>query len=262
MTSQNKNPASFENPGQLNLSPFSGSWPMDRYFEYTANLLEPYGFCDENTLGMVATCRDEIASPLEASTIQHWGRTFSCRSLGGFLLLGKSGIKTAISHAPLVDGKRRFVFYGMPHIAISAHGHVGSVSREGIAEVSYACGALHSIASQLNSGRIDVHMDFDDLELSCVRQKILSNLHFGDRVTLESLTRVTSQIILNDTKRLLGNLAKPSEYEYAFFTGVMIHGPNDQNWIYPEHAEVISSSIPEGKKLLSGQFHSQHAPIR
>jgi hypothetical protein len=227
-----------------------GTVSLEEYFLRSCETLSRYGFVDANTLGVVGTCRDEIASPLETEIVRHWGRTFGCRSLGGFLLLGRTGVKTGISHAPLEDGRRRFVFYAMPHVAISEAGQIGEVYREGIHEASHACGSLQAVVSQLQSGRIDVHMDFDDLEQSCVRQKLLSNLHYGDRPDLMGMTKLSSRIILQDLQRLLCNLAKPSEFDYAFVSGILVHGPHDTHWVFPEHCEVVSAALPGGRAVL------------
>jgi len=229
---------------------FPGALRIEDYFEKTTTALIPDGFEDDNTLGIVATCRDEIASPLETEIIRHWGRTFSCRSLGGFLLLGRTGIKTGISHAPLVNHRRRFVMYAMPHIALSDNGVPGVVMREGIEEASHACGSLDAVVSQLKSGRIDLHMDFEDLEQSCVRQKLLSKIHYGEEIDLVNMTRLAAKIIHKDTDRLLSNLARPNEYDFAFFIGILIHGPNDQNWVWHEHAEVQTGPEPGHRRTL------------
>lgn len=248
-----------EDPSSASISPrfeaalqelFPGALRIEDYFEKTTAALIPDGFVDDNTLGIVATCRDEIASPLETEIVRHWGRTFSCRSLGGFLLLGRTGIKTGISHAPLLNQRRRFVMYAMPHIALSDRGIPGVVMREGIEEASHACGSLDAVVSQLKSGRIDLHMDFEDLEQSCVRQKLLSNLHYGEAIDLVNMTRLAAKIILKDTDRLLSNLARPNEYDFAFFVGILIHGPNDQNWIWHEHAEVQCGSESGHRRTL------------
>lgn len=229
---------------------FPGTIPLNDFFNRTSQVLAGYGFNDNNTLGVVATCRDEVASPLEHEVIKHWGRTFSCRSLAGFLLLGRSGIKTGIHHAPLLNGRRRFVFFAMPHIAISANGKVGVIYREGIHEESHACGSIASVISQLESGRIDMHMDFEDLEQSIVRQKIISVLRYGEAVDLIEGTKIAHRIIRKDTERLLAMIAKPSEFDYAYFTGILIHGPDDQDWIYPGDAAVIQHELPTGREPI------------
>ncbi len=111
---------------------FPGTLPLEEYMEKTFQVLEPYGFEDENTMGMVALCRDEITEPLFDEVVKYWGKTFNCCSLGGFLTIGKTGLHAAAEHTPIYDGIRRFTFYGMPHIAISKNGEIGKVYREGI----------------------------------------------------------------------------------------------------------------------------------
>lgn len=227
-----------------------GTVSMREYFLRTRRHLSRYGFEDENTLGMVAACRDEIASPLVDEVTRHWGRTFGCRSLGGFLLLGRSGIATGVGHAPLLDGRRRFVFYAMPHIAISERGEIGTVYREGLHEASHACGSLAAVLAELKSGRIDVRMDFDDLEQCCVRQKLLSALRYGDLPDLMGITKLASRVIHEDIARLLGDIVDPAKFDYAYLTGILVHGPHDSHWVCPEHGGVVSADLPGGRAIL------------
>lgn len=74
---------------------FPGTLPLEEYMKKTFELLEPYGFEDENTMGMVALCRDEITEPLFNEVVKYWGKTFNCCSLGGFLTIGKTGLHAA-----------------------------------------------------------------------------------------------------------------------------------------------------------------------
>lgn len=250
MTTNHSNLSDYPTFAKVLNDHFPGTVSLEEYFILSGSALETFGFVDENTLGVVATCRDEIASALEDQVVKHWGRTFGCRSLGGFLLLGRTGIKTGISHAPLSEGRRRFVFYAMPHIAISEAGEIGTVYREGIHEASHACGSLQAVVSQLRSGRIDLHMDFEDLEQSTVRQKLLSNMHYGELPDLLGMTRLASRIILKDSSHLLQGLVKSTEFDFALLTGILIHGPHDTHWVYGEHCEVFSSSLPGGKSTV------------
>lgn len=228
-----------------------GTVSMETYFRRTSRALAQYGFADENTLGVVAVCRDEIASPLVDEVVRHWGLTFGCRSLGGFLLLGRTGIATGVSHAPVSGGRRRFVFYAMPHIAISEEGEIGTVYREGLHEASHACGSLAAVLAELKSGRIDMRMDFDDLEQCCVRQKLLSALRYGDLPDLMGITRLASRVIHEDIERLLGGIVDPAEFDYACLTGILVHGPHDTHWVCPEHGWVVCADLPGGRAALS-----------
>lgn len=227
-----------------------GTVAMAEYFLDTGRRLRRYGFENANTLGLVAACRDEIASPLVDALARHWGLTFGCRSLGGFPLLGRSGIATGVGHAPLVGGRRRFVFFAMPHVAISEEGEIGTVYREGLHEASHACGSLAAVVAELQSGRIDMRMDFDDLEQCCVRQKLLSALRYGDRPDLMEITKLACRVIHEDLQRLLGGIADPTEFDYACLTGILVHGPQDTHWIWPQEGQVVSADLPGGRGIL------------
>jgi hypothetical protein len=228
-----------------------GTLPMEEYLLRTRERLADHGFVDANTLGMVAVCRDEIASDFVAEVIRHWGKTFGCRSLGGFVLLGRSGIETGVSHAPVEDGRRRFVFYAMPHIAISERGEVGVVYREGLHEESHACGSIAAVLRELESGRIDLRTDFDDIEQCCVRQKILSALNYGDKPDLLAATQLACRIIHEDGERLLGGI-DPALYDYAFLTGILVHGPEDSDWVCPASCRLVGGGIPGGGLAIEG----------
>jgi hypothetical protein len=221
---------------------FPGTLPLAKYMEQTFHDLNQYGFEDENTLGVIATCRDEITEPLLNQVIKYWGKTFDFCSLGGFVLAGKTGIGAFLSHTPSVNNIGRFVFYAMPHIAISRNGEIGCVYREGMGELSHACGSLMSIVKELDSGRINFSTDPDDLEQCTIRQKILSTINYGERLDTLSITKLSCQIIGDDLKRILATVDS-SIYNYAVFTGILIHGPSDTDWIYPQDHYVVGAKI-------------------
>lgn len=228
---------------------FPGSLPMTDYFGNTYNTLNSYGFDQGNTAGMVAICRDEITEALFEEVIQYWGKTFNCCSLSGFVMMGKTGLAAATAHTPIDNGIRRFVFYAMPHIAISGDGKIGEVYREGIQQVSHACGALEAIAEELQSGHLQLMLDMQDIEQSMIRQKIISAIRYGDQPDLVALTKLASQIIAQDVKALLSPLDR-SVFHYAVLTGIQIHGPLDTHWIYPQEFYLVSSDFSEGQKDL------------
>lgn len=74
---------------------FPGALRIEDYFEKTTAALIPEGFIDDNTLGIVATCRDEIASPLETEIIRHWGRTSAAEASAAFCCLAEPELKQA-----------------------------------------------------------------------------------------------------------------------------------------------------------------------
>jgi hypothetical protein len=225
---------------------FPGSLPMADYIKNTYKTLNSYGFNKGKTIGMVAICRDEITEVLIDEVIKYWGKTFNCCSLAGFVMMGKTGLAAATDHTPIVDGKRRFTFYALPHIAISRNGEIGKVYRDGIQKASHACGALEAIVKELQSGCVPLMTDMQDIEQSIIRQKILSAIKYGDRPDLVEITKLAGQIISQDVDKLLSVLDN-SIFNYAVMTGIQIHGPLDTHWIYPQDFYVIDSDIPGGK---------------
>ncbi|HEY9633915.1 MAG TPA: hypothetical protein V6D14_10940 [Coleofasciculaceae cyanobacterium] len=228
---------------------FPGVLSMSKYMRKTFQSLSTYGFCDENTMGMIAICRDEIAEPLFTEVIRYWGKTFNCCSLAGFVMMGKTGLAAAIDHTPMFEGIRRFTFYAMPHIAISRHGDIGRVYRDGVQKASHACGALESVVKELASGHLKLEMDMQDIEQTIIRQKILSTLTYGDKPNLIEITKLASEIISSDVENLLNTLDS-SEFKYAVMTGIQIHGPLGTHWIYPQDFYVVGSDIPGGKEQI------------
>ncbi|HBB31497.1 MAG TPA: nitric-oxide synthase [Cyanobacteria bacterium UBA8803] len=229
---------------------FPGAIPMPAYVQMTYEALTAYDFDDKNTMGMTTLCRDEITEPFLAEVIRIWGESFNCSSLAGFVMMGKTALAAATDHVPIVEDKRRFAFYAMPHIAISKDGEVGKVYRYGIQKVSHACGALEAIVKELLSGRLKLEMDMQDVEQTIVRQKILSTIYYGDKPNLLEITKLASQIVSRDIQNLL-TAVDTSVFKYAVMTGIQIHGPMDTTWIYPQEFYVVGSDIPGGKEVLT-----------
>lgn len=190
---------------------------MKDYMKKTYDCLVKYGFEDENTMGMVAICRDEITDPLFDEVMKYWGNTFNCCSLAGFVTMGKTGLAAATDHTPIFNDLRRFTFYAMPHIAISKDGEIGKVYREGIQKASHACGALEAIVKELQCGHLNLITDMQDIEQSIIRQKILSTIIYGDKPDLVEVTKLASRIISDDVEKLLATLDS-SIFKYAVMT--------------------------------------------
>lgn len=228
---------------------FPGALPMPAYMQITYEALGAYGFDDKNTMAITTLCRDEITEPFLTEAIQKWADSFNCSSLAGFVMMGKTALAAATDRVPIVDEKRRFAFYAMPHIAISKDGEVGKVYRYGTKKVSHACGALEAIVKELLSGRVKLEMDMQDVEQTIIRQKILSSIFYGDKPDLIEITKLASQIISGDIQNLLSALDK-SVFQYTVMTGIQIHGPMDTTWIYPQEFYVVGSDIPGGKQHL------------
>src|SRR4030066_45421 len=89
------------------------------FVKKTYNILKKFGFTDDNTIASVCVCRDEISQTVRSIIKHTWGEAFNFSSLAGMFTAGKTGVKAAMHHAPKVDGKERYVFYVVPHIALN-----------------------------------------------------------------------------------------------------------------------------------------------
>ena len=110
---------------------FPGALPLADFAPWTVRALEPHGITPGHSLSLFGVCRDELLFPFEDAWQQAWGPAFDMTSLGGMLLLGRTGLTAALHHAPGVDGRLRYVVVAMPHIGITADGAVGAVLRPG-----------------------------------------------------------------------------------------------------------------------------------
>ena len=229
---------------------FPGAIELGDYMARSARALQPWRFEDANTMGIVVTCRDEIATALHALVVKAWGKTFDGRSLGGFLSMGATGIDAALSHAPVVDGHARFALYAMPHIAISEDGVIGNVYRESLQQVSHACGSLAGVLHQLEAGHARRVIDLDDIEQSLVKGLLLTALRHGEARDLLAVTQLAGRLITEDVGRLV-LAADPARYSYAVFTGVLVHGPGDVHWVHPLHAYARGVAVGTGTAHLT-----------
>ncbi|UII74490.1 hypothetical protein LV716_09445 [Flagellimonas sp. HMM57] len=228
---------------------FPGSISLEDYIHQTHEKLTPLGFTNENTFACVSVCRDEITKPLLDQTDLVWGEVFNFSSLAGSLTLGKTGFAAAASHAPIIDGLERYIFIAMPHIAISEKGEIGIVYREGRSGASHACGALEAIIDEIGNGKLHLQLDMDDIEQSILKTKIFEKLQYGEKPDLVRITKIAHEIIVEDLERLI-QVAEKEPYDYAVLTGIMIHGPEESNYVYPQSFYAVTMDNREEKKSL------------
>ena len=103
--------------------------------------LSPRGFTSDNTLLAHSVCSDEVNDRDEELVdlmVSRWGEGFSLGGLAGLPFAGKSGFRAFLHHVP--NSGRLLVLFA-PHVGIDAAGRVGSLQRDGQADVSKACGA-------------------------------------------------------------------------------------------------------------------------
>lgn len=240
---------------------FPGAMLEMEYVAATAAQLRRHGFTRKNSLACVAICRDEIAASLALDVETAWGPAFSFASLGGMLTAGRTGFSAATAHAPIDDGKQHFVFYAMPHVAISAEGQIGSVRRDGVPGMSHACGALVGFREELESGQLDISLNQLDVEQSLLKQRLLPMIDYGAVPSLDEMTRMAAEAIERDLWSLFQAMTDQTDrsmpVDGAMFTGIQIHGPDGVNYVWPRsgHLEVdgqLSELEIEGLMSLIG----------
>ena len=219
---------------------FPEAVPQGRFIARSYEGLHGHGFRAENTIAFACVCRDEITLPLVEDIEKTWGESFIFSSLGGMVILGKTGFLAAQQHAPIEGGRERYVYYALPHIAISAQGEFGIYYRPGRKKASHACGALVAFHHELASGSLRLELDPDDLEQSVLKQRLLRRLRYGDVPTLLSLTRIAHEVILEELERMIQLTVDPTRSDYGVFTGIQIHTPDGRHFVWSGAAYAVT----------------------
>ncbi|MDO9289205.1 MAG: hypothetical protein Q7T83_10480 [Thermodesulfovibrionales bacterium] len=210
--------------------------------------LKDLGFNDDNTIAATCICRDEISQTLRSIIKHMWGEAFNLSSLAGMFFAGKTGLSAAMHHAPVEDGKERYVFYALPHVAIAADGKLGVCRREGREGTSTACGALAAFQKEMAGGKLNLLMDNEDVEQSLIRMRLLREIPYGKVPDLLELTKITQVAIQTDLENTLKNVVDTNKSDYAIITGIQIHGP-DANYIWPAECYGVVNNKKHGLKV-------------
>lgn len=235
------------NPG-LVTALFPGALPLEDFAVHLRTVLRPHGFAPGRALLMVGVCRDELCFPLVERLQDDWGSAFQLGSLGGLLLLGRTGLAAAQNHAPEDAGPRRYVVVTLAHVGVDEDGGVGRVRRAGQAAPSATCGALMGFRRELAEGRLHVELDPGDLEQSLLRQRLLPALRYGEVPTPLDLTLVARDAIMDDLQAVAGTLGDHGPVDVAAVGGVLVHAP-EGDWIAPHRASLRHGVSPQLRPL-------------
>jgi hypothetical protein len=213
---------------------FPGALREETFVDECSRVLrEARGFSPDNTLACVGVCRDELSHTLTYAVHALWGWPFSFSALAGLLFIGRTGFAAARRHAPIADGRERYVFFVAPHIGIGAGGELGDCERIGRPGRSHACGALHAFLGELASGRLLLASDPVDIEHCLLKQRLLRELPFGRLPGLVDVTRAAYSAIVDDLETLIGQTLDASEDDWAVLAGIQVHGPGNEPWFWP-----------------------------
>jgi hypothetical protein len=210
--------------------------PADAYAGRLVAELARYGLVPGNTLLILGLCRDELCAHVADQLQAAWGPAFNIGSLGGVPFCGRTGLSAALHHLPSADGRRRYASVVMPHIGIDENGVAGLVHRPGQAHASSACGALVGLRDELAAGVLKVEPDVYDPEMSLLRSALLSKTRFGTVPDIVSLTRTARDVAMEKYLDASGTLDHSRDNDVAVCSGIIIHGPDGQDWVEPGRA--------------------------
>ena len=235
---------------------FPGAIPANQFVNGTQNALATAGVLRGGALPLIATCRDELAFALTAELQRAWGGAFNMAGLAGLFTLGRTGVIAARGHAPLIDGRRTFVLFGLTHIGVGESGTIGECERPLVPGTSHACGALLAVSDTLRSDDVRTsdypYLDPQDPEQSRLRERIAPRVADPAKTDLLELTRIARELIDEGTADVV-HVLRDDEIpaDVALFTGIHIHGPRGADYVQPSLA-VLDRAGGETTQLPFG----------
>ncbi|EKX48690.1 hypothetical protein GUITHDRAFT_53607, partial [Guillardia theta CCMP2712] len=203
------------------------------FIDHANKVLNKHGFTSKTSINLVSHCRDELCRPFTEAIDSSWEKpSFNIASLAGMVYCGRTGFKSAMAHAPIIDGKERYVIWVASHVALG-EGEPGMVYRPGREHASAACGALLAALREIQSGKLNVQLDPTDLEMSLLKQELVGYLRYGQVPTLVELTYAAHECILADVQRTAQQSVDREACEYIIISGIQVHGAHESNFFWP-----------------------------
>jgi hypothetical protein len=75
--------------------------------------------------------------------------------------------------------------------------------------------------------------------------RLSRRLKWGQAVDLLTLTQTAYDTIVEDLERMIERTVNPDRADYAVLTGIQVHGPKQQNFVWPGRAY----SVTRGERL-------------
>eukprot|EP00850_Spirogloea_muscicola_P020998 SM000233S07969 [mRNA] locus=s233:28937:30911:- [translate_table: standard] len=228
--------------------------PDADFLDYVRSRLEDHGFSKDNSIALIATCRDEITHHFYRKIDEIYGESFDMSALAGLVTCGPIGLKAGMSHAPDKGGAEKYIFFAFPHIGIDKTGDpeaIGSIDRIGRTKASHACGALAAVHKLIQdkgslSGAV---LDPDELEFSFLKQRLGAHMESSSQTpsSLADLTKLTMEVTLKELESCIERAPLANGADYAVITGVQIHAGADSfdgekgfgDYIFPGKMYVV-----------------------
>jgi hypothetical protein len=226
---------------------FPGSSPQEVFVRRAAvSLIQDHGFSPANTLACVGHCRDELCRRLSEEVEAMWGQAFDFSSLAGILTLGTTGFAAARTHAPVIGGRRRYLFFVFAHIGIASDGTVGVAARPGVSEPTPACGALVALLDDLRAGHRGHSggpLDWQDPEQSLLKMRVRKITDLAENPGLLELTKAVHRATLLDLETLVATAFDLESEDLGVIAGVQIHGPDGTTFIWPAATYLVIRGV-------------------
>ncbi len=206
------------------------------FLQWSHYVIDQVGFSTGNCLPVVAVCRDELMHPFSHAIARAWGDPFDAGALGGLAFLGRTGMGAALGHAPIGDGRQRFVVFAFTHIGVDADGTVGQVMRSGMSAPSSACGALAGFRDDWLAGRRKMAFDPDDPEQSMLRRRLAPLVHTQVAPSLATITELARQATITDLAVFLDLARGARPVDVLWFSGIVAHLADDTDRVIVRHA--------------------------
>eukprot|EP00873_Tetraselmis_striata_P040314 jgi/Tetstr1/460578/TSEL_000503.t1 len=223
--------------------------------------LNAFGFNGSNSIGIVNLCRDEATNPLKQKIEAIYPLVFNINGLGGGLTCGVTGMGAGLSHSPVQGGRKRYIFFSCPHVAIDSKGNAGPLARPGQQATNCACGAMIGALGQFNANGLKTYMTPDgeheaaDPEFSIFKQRLAGRIQKEEKelkdIDLVELTKICERQISSDLEFLISKAVNTKDADYAVITGVQIHNWGEKYDNGEPNLEIVAPTA--GYVVVNGQ---------
>ncbi|MEM7337171.1 MAG: hypothetical protein AAF467_00915 [Actinomycetota bacterium] len=249
---------------------YPGAIRQREYVSLATDALQRAGYRPDNTLVAVSHCRDELTSSMRTAIEAEWGPVFELAGLAGLLSAGTTGMAAALSHRPTDAERAGFAIFAFSHVGIDDAGTVGVTRRPSMGEPTSTCGSLAAVLAAAGAnGAVrnkNDRLDVFDLEQWNVTQRVgafIASEPGATRPDLADLADIALGCIEADIGTIFDRLVghhpgRPLGVDGALFTGVHIHGPGDQHYIWPATALVdvdgaVFDALPETMRAAANE---------
>mmetsp|Transcript_45830 Transcript_45830/g.118463 ORF Transcript_45830/g.118463 Transcript_45830/m.118463 type:complete len:319 (-) Transcript_45830:130-1086(-) len=208
---------------------FPGTLPEPEFVKRLLGAVEKHGLTPANTIPIVGTCRDALASPLYEEFKRVFPGYFNIVSLAGLPQLGTIGLRAGLGHSPLdKNGKERYLVLSLTHIGIDENGEAGKFKRPGREPTSsQVCGALCALHSQIQNEDYSTEIVDDNNEFYKLKEAVLQDgtlKRKGKEVDIVELTKHTLDVTTETVSKMMERAVdKEACASYAVCTGMQIH---------------------------------------